>query len=103
MIMKYVNMFNSGVSRVQEYLAENGSQPAVFNIDKLTLFEVVVKDTNATDLERSCDELRKNLANHGEKFNEQLKLLIFSIEWSELSSNDILLRVNSARTPHVLL
>lgn len=58
MIMKYVNMFNSGVSRVQEYLAENASQPAVFNIDKLTLFEVVVKDTNATDLERSCDELR---------------------------------------------
>ena len=101
-IMKYVNMFNRGVSRVQEYLAENGSQPAVFNIDKLTVFEVVVKDANATDLERSCDELRKNLANHGEKFNEQLKLLIFSIEWSELSSNDILLRVNSARTPQEL-
>ena len=73
-----------------------------FYIDKLTVFEVVVKDANATDLERSCDELRKNLANHGEKFNEQLKLLIFSIEWSELSSNDILLRVNSARTPQEL-
>ena len=73
-----------------------------FYIDKLTVFEVVVKDANAMDLERSCDELRKNLANHGEKFNEQLKLLIFSIEWSELSSNDILLRVNSARTPQEL-
>ena len=101
-IMKYVNMFNRGVSRVQEYLAENGSQPAVFNIDKLTVFEVVVKDANATDLERSCDELRKNLSNHGEQFNEQLKLLIFSIELSELSSNDILFRVNSARTPQEL-
>ena len=71
-------------------------------IDKLTVFEVVVKDANATDLERSCDELRKNLANHGEQFNEQLKLLIFSIELSELSSNDILFRVNSARTPQEL-
>lgn len=26
-IMKYVNMFNRGVSRVQEFLAENGSYP----------------------------------------------------------------------------
>lgn len=33
-----------------------------FYIDKLTVFEVVVKDANATDLERSCDELRKNSA-----------------------------------------
>lgn len=61
-------MFNRGVSRVQEYLAENGSQPAVFNIDKLTVFEVVVKDANATDLERSCDELRTNLESQGEEY-----------------------------------
>lgn len=50
-IMKYVNMFNRGISRVQEYLAENGSQPAQFNVDKLTVFEVVVKDAGVTDNE----------------------------------------------------
>ena len=33
-----------------------------FYIDKLTVSEVVVKDANATDLERSCDELRNNSA-----------------------------------------
>ena len=53
--------------------AENGSQPAVFNIDKLTVFEVVVKDAKATDLERSCDELRTNLENQGEKYIDVFK------------------------------
>ncbi len=67
-IMKYVNMYNRGVSRVQEFFAENGSQPAVFNIDKLTVFEVIVKDANATDLERSCYELCTNLETYGEAY-----------------------------------
>ena len=67
-IMKYVNMYNRGVSRVQESFAENGSQPAVFNIDKLTVFEVIVKDANATDLERSCYELCTNLETYGEAY-----------------------------------
>lgn len=101
-IMKYVNMFNRDVSRVQEYLAENGSQPAVFNIDKLTVFEVVVKDANATDLERSCDELRTNLENQGEEYVDVFKQLIFSIKDMEGSANEIQLRMNSARTPHEL-
>ena len=56
------------VSRVQEFFAENGSQPAVFNIDKLTVFEVIVKDANATDLERSCYELCTNLETYGEAY-----------------------------------
>lgn len=101
-IMKYVNMFNRGVSRVQEYLTENGSKPAVFNIDKLTVFEVVVKDANATDLERSCDELRTNLENQGEEYVDVFKQLIFSIKDMEGSANEIQLRMNSARTPHEL-
>ena len=67
-IMKYVNKYNRGVSRVQEFFAENGSQPAVFNIDKLTVFEVIVKDANATDLERSCYELCTNLETYGEAY-----------------------------------
>lgn len=55
------------------YLAENISQLVVFNIDKLTVFEVVVKDAKATDLERSCDELRTNLENQGEKYIDMFK------------------------------
>ena len=40
--MKYVNMFNQGVSRVQEMLRENGNQEAVFDVSKLTVFCVTI-------------------------------------------------------------
>ncbi|MDR0938239.1 MAG: putative DNA binding domain-containing protein [Mediterranea sp.] len=51
-VMKYVNMFNRGISRVQEYLEDNGSEPARFFVDKLTVFEVCVEDANLTDMRR---------------------------------------------------
>ncbi|MCH5217516.1 MAG: putative DNA binding domain-containing protein [Muribaculaceae bacterium] len=38
----YVNMFNRGVSEVQKQLLENGNEPAVFNVDNLTAFEVTI-------------------------------------------------------------
>lgn len=43
--MKYVNMFNQGIRRVQDMLLENGNQEAVFNVSKLTAFEVTVPST----------------------------------------------------------
>ena len=101
-IMKYVNMFNRGISRVQEYLAENGSRPALFNVDKLTVFEVIVKDANITDLEQACTELRKNLEQLGEKKDCLFKTLIFSINRDYYSAREIQLRMNSARTPQEL-
>jgi ATP-dependent DNA helicase RecG len=40
--LKYVNMFNRGIDRVQSVLKENGNEPAIFDIDKMTVFEVRV-------------------------------------------------------------
>lgn len=40
--LKYVNMFNQGVRRVQDMLKENGNPEAVFDVSKLTVFEVCV-------------------------------------------------------------
>ena len=40
--MKYVNMFNQGVKRVQDMLRENGNREAVFDVSKLTVFSVDV-------------------------------------------------------------
>ncbi len=36
--MKYVNMFNQGVKRVQDMLRENGNKEAEFDVSKLTVF-----------------------------------------------------------------
>ena len=40
--MKYVNMFNQGISRVQNMLADNGNKKAEFDVSKLTVFGVTV-------------------------------------------------------------
>ena len=43
--MKYVNMFNQGIRRVQEMLRDNNNKEAVFDVSKLTVFEVNVFST----------------------------------------------------------
>ena len=39
-VMGYVNMFNRGVSRVKTMMIENGGKEPVFNVNKVTAFEV---------------------------------------------------------------
>ena len=43
--MKYANMFNQAIRRVQDMLLENGNKEAVFDVSKLTAFEVTVPST----------------------------------------------------------
>lgn len=48
-ILGYVNKFNRGIDRAQKILSENGNPPALFDVDKLTVFSVNVgesKDEN---------------------------------------------------------
>lgn len=40
-VMGYVNMFNRGVSRVKNMMIDNGNKEPVFNVDKITAFEVI--------------------------------------------------------------
>ena len=47
-MLGYVNKFNRGIARVQEELTENGNDKAEFDVSKLTVFSVVVKDNIAT-------------------------------------------------------
>ncbi|MCD8285093.1 MAG: hypothetical protein LUB62_02560 [Prevotellaceae bacterium] len=42
--LRYVNMFNRGILRVKELLAENGNNEPLFDVGKLTVFEVKVKE-----------------------------------------------------------
>ena len=48
--MKYVNMFNQGIRRVQDMLCENGNPEAEFIVEKLTAFEVKVRPTISINL-----------------------------------------------------
>ena len=44
-LMKYVNKFNRGITRVQEMLKENGNSPADFDVNTITAFRVNVRAT----------------------------------------------------------
>ncbi len=49
-VMKYVNKFNRGVTRVQEMLKDNGNPLAEFDVNTITAFRVNVHVTNKSDL-----------------------------------------------------
>lgn len=53
----YVNKFNRGISRVQKELVENGNGEAVFSVDKVTVFEVLVKESLINDVEGNGEKL----------------------------------------------
>ena len=48
-VLGYVNKFNRGVARVKSDLVGNGNGEADFKVDKLTVFEVIIKDASALD------------------------------------------------------
>ncbi len=48
--MKYVNMFNQGVKRVQDMLRANGNKEAEFDVSKLTVFCVDVFSNEDSDI-----------------------------------------------------
>ncbi len=88
--LKYVNMFNRGVERVQGYLEANGSAPAKFTVDRLTVFEVLVKDANATDLERNSAELGTKIAKLTAKSQIRVKSLIVCMNTRECQRSELL-------------
>ncbi len=57
--LKYVNMFNRGIQRVKNLLQENGNPEPVFNVDKITAFEVVVKPSLSLNLVTNEEKVTK--------------------------------------------
>ena len=57
--LKYVNMFNRGIQRVKNLLQENGNPEPMFNVDKITAFEVIVRPSlSLNDIIDFCDTPR---------------------------------------------
>ena len=55
-VMKYVNKFNRGVTRVQEMLKDNGNPLAEFDVNTITAFRVNVHATNESDLSKGTSQ-----------------------------------------------
>lgn len=92
-ILGYVNKFNRGIARVQDDLRKNGNKKAEFDVSKITVFGVMVKDaTDAIDI---------NIVNKetNQVFNKALKLHKAQILYNTYVSGDdkalMILFVNS--------
>ena len=55
-VMKYVNKFNRGVTRVQEMLKDNGNPLAEFDVNTITAFRVNVHATMGSDLSKGTSQ-----------------------------------------------
>lgn len=53
-VLYYPNMFNHGITEVQDLLKENNNPPAVFNVSYLTVFSVIVKDDVTKDVTKDA-------------------------------------------------
>lgn len=78
---EHVNMFNHGITEVQDALHTNDNPPAEFNVNLVTAFSVILKDDAATyeesiekvNLDIACSQLVPNL-------DQEVKVLIASME-----------------------
>lgn len=68
--LKYVNMFNRGIERVKTMFAENGNPEPVFNVDKITAFEVIVRPTLSLNLVTDEKKVTKSVTKMTEKVND---------------------------------
>ena len=85
--LNYVNMFNHGISEVQELLKENNSPEAEFNVNYVTAFSVVIRDEDVAYNTSTVHQLFTNLST-------QDKSLIINLKEQQLSTSELQLFTN---------
>lgn len=88
--LSYVNMFNHGIGEVQDLLRQNDSPEAVFNVDYITAFSVVVNE-NVTNCSPTAQQTFTNLSPQAclelaLSLPLQVKSLIISIKDSKVTA-----------------
>ena len=68
--LKYVNMFTRGIQRVKNLLQENGNPEPIFNVDKITAFEAIVKPSLSLKFVTDKENVTKSVNKLNETFNE---------------------------------
>lgn len=93
----YVNMFNHGITEVEDALRENENPPARFNVDLVTAFSAIIEDDSKsyeesiidTSLVATAHQLATNVSDY-------VKDLIISIDTSEYAKENIQLATKLA-------
>lgn len=95
-VLGYVNKYNRGIARVNSELVENGNDKAQFNVDKITVFDVIVKDAAEIDKESFGNQGSNQDSNQGGGLSSSDDLAnvvidnrrVFFEQWAEELSDD---------------
>lgn len=71
-VLKYVNMFNRGIERVKSLMNANGNPAPIFNVDKITAFEVIARPTWSLNLVAEEEKVTKSVTKQAGVINEIL-------------------------------
>lgn len=87
---RHVNMFNHGITEVQDALRENENPPAEFNVNLVTAFSAVLKD-DAKTYEESIEDVNLNITYTQLvlKCSERLKALIINMKEGEFLASEL--------------
>lgn len=86
----YVNMFNHGITEVQDALRDNQNPPAEFNVNLVTAFSAILRD-DADTYEESLEKVNLDLAVTQllPNCSEQIKALIINFKEREMASSEL--------------
>lgn len=79
--LKYVNMFNRGIQRVKNLLQENGNPEPVFNVDKITAFEVIVRPSLSLNLVTDEENVTKSVTKLSDTLNDIIDFCLLLEVW----------------------
>ncbi len=99
--MKYVNMFNRGIQRVKTMLRDNGNPEPVFNVSKITAFEVMVQPSLSLNLVTDGEKVTKSATKSTETMNEVLAFCKRPKSLTEIMAHLGLKHRNNAKSRYI--
>ena len=99
--MKYVNMFNRGIQRVKTMLRDNGNPEPVFNVGKITAFEVMVQPSLSLNLVTDGEKVPKSATKSTETMNEVLDFCERPRSLTEIMAHLGLKHRNNAKSRYI--
>lgn len=99
--MKYVNMFNRGIQRVKNMLAENGNPEPYFDVSKITAFEVTIRPSWSLNLVSDGEKVTKSATKSTEMMNEVIAFCQHPRSLTEIMKHLQLKHRNNAKSRYV--
>lgn len=99
--MKYVNMFNRGIQRVKTMLRENGNPEPIFDVGRITAFEVMVQPSLSLNLVTDGEKVTKSATKSTKTMNEVIAFCGHPRSLTEIMAHLGLKHRNNAKSRYI--